>query len=78
MAVLTERCHLIHPLGLQPSSRNGKVAAHAVVAVLLYAGAAAALMDSSGYAAVTRVLGGVRWPWVGASAAGVAAAFAGG
>jgi hypothetical protein len=53
------------------------VIAHAVIAVALYAAAAVGLSVIPGYSAMGHVLGHVRWPWVAASAGGVAAAFIG-
>jgi uncharacterized membrane protein YbhN (UPF0104 family) len=47
------------------------------IAVVLYAGAAVGLSAIPGYDVMWHVLGSVRWPWLPASAGGVAAAFAG-
>jgi uncharacterized membrane protein YbhN (UPF0104 family) len=49
----------------------------AVLAVLLYVGAAAGLSAIPGYAVMRHTLAGVRWGWLLASLAGVAAAFVG-
>lgn len=64
-------------LWLGPSSRTGKLIVHVLVAVALYAGAIFGLSVLPGYGTVGHVLSQVHWPWIVASAAGVAVAFAG-
>jgi uncharacterized membrane protein YbhN (UPF0104 family) len=48
-----------------------------VIAVVLFAGAAAGLAVIPGFQLMWRTLAGVRWPWLAASFGGLAAAFAG-